>query len=179
VVEWGHNGGGPGLGIQVNLQDIQPVTHPLTTKLGNALVAGKLAGTIALQLSNARWQDGDGRLLLRGEAGKLVGLVIGGVPLPALTYEQLTIELALQQGHVMLKDVQMSGRDWQIAVQGRVSLSERLRQSAVDLTLRVHTSEIFVQQLGLAGLFLKQRRDHLGVSTLKVKGTLEHLKPIL
>jgi hypothetical protein len=73
----------------------------------------------------------------------------------------------------------MSGRDWRVAVQGSVSLNERLRQSPVDLTLRVHTSETFEHQLGLAGLLLKQRRDRLGFSTLKINGTLEHLNPVL
>jgi hypothetical protein len=43
----------------------------------------------------------------------------------------------------------------------------------------VRTSETVEQQLGLAGLLLKQRRDQLGVSILKINGTLEHLNPVL
>jgi type II secretion system protein N len=179
AVEWEHNGTGPVLDIHIELQDIRPAIHPLTTKLGNAIVAGKLAGTIALQLSNGHWQDGNGRLMLHGEAGNIAGLTIGSIQLPALTYDRLTVELVLQQRQVEVKDVQMSGRDWQVTVQGSVSLDERLRQSPVDLTLRVHTSETFEQQLGLAGILLKQRRDRLGSSTLKINGTLEHLNPVL
>ena len=80
---------------------------------------------------------------------------------------------------MVVKDLQMRGRDWQVAVQGNVSLNERLRQSPVDLTLRVHTSETLEQQLGLVGIFLKQRRDRLGFTALKISGTLEHLNPVL
>ena len=179
AVEWEHNGRGPLLGIQVNLQDIRPAAHPLTARLGNAIVAGKVAGTITLQLSNERWQDGTGRLILQGEAGSISSLAIGSVRLPSLSYDQLTAELTLQQRHVVVKDLQMSGRDWQVAVQGNVSLNERLRQSPVDLTLRVHTSETLEQQLGLVGIFLKQRRDRQGFTALKISGTLEHLNPVL
>jgi type II secretion system protein N len=179
AVEWEHNGRGPLLGIQVNLQDIRPGAHPLTARLGNAIVAGKVAGTITLQLTNGRWQDGTGRLILLGESGSIAGLAIGGVRLPSLTYDQLTAELALQQRHVVVKDLQMSGRDWRVAVQGNVSLNERLGQSPIDLTLRVHTSETLEQQLGLVGIFLKQRRDRQGFTALKISGTLEHLNPVL
>jgi type II secretion system protein N len=179
AVEWEHNGRGPLLGIHVNLQDIRPTAHPLTARLGNAIVAGKVVGTISLQLSNGRWQDGTGRLILQGESGSIAGLALGGVRLPALTYDQLTAELTLQQRHVVVKDLQMNGRDWQVAVQGNVSLNERLRQSPVDLTVRVHTSETLEQQLGLVGIFLKQRRDRQGFTALKISGTLEHLNPVL
>jgi type II secretion system protein N len=179
AVEWEHNGRGPLLGIQVNLQDIRPGAHPLTARLGNAIVAGKVAGTITLQLTNGRWQDGTGRLILLGESGSIAGLAISGVRLPSLTYDQLTAELALQQRHVVVKDLQMSGRDWRVAVQGNVSLNERLGQSPIDLTLRVHTSETLEQQLGLVGIFLKQRRDRQGFTALKISGTLEHLNPVL
>jgi type II secretion system protein N len=179
AVEWERNGREPGLDIHVDLQDIRPSTHPLTTRLGNAIMTGKLAGRLSLQLSNGPWQDGNGQLILRGESGNIAGLSIGGVPLPAVAYDQLSVELALQQRHVVVKDVQMSGRDWRVAVQGSIRLNEHLRHSPVDLTVRVHSSEAFEQQLGLVGLLLKQRRDRLGLSTLKINGTLAHLNPVL
>ena len=179
AVEWEHNGKGPLLGIHVDLQGIRPAAHPLATKLGNATVAGKLAGTITLQLSNGRWQDGNGRLMLQGEPGSITGLTLGGVKLPSLAYDQLTVELALQQRHVIVKDLQMSGRDWQVAVQGHVNLNDRLQQSPVDLTLHIQTSETLERQLGLVGMFLKQRRDRHGFTALKISGTLEHLNPVL
>ena len=179
AIEWEHNGKGPLLGIHVDLQGIRPATHPLATKLGSVTVAGKLAGTITLQLSNGRWQDGNGHLMLQGESGSIAGLAIGGVRLPPLAYDQLTADLALQQRRVVVKDLQMGGRDWQVAVQGHVSLNERLRQSPVDLTLHVHTSETLERQLGLIGIFLKQRRDRQGFTALKISGTLEHLNPVL
>jgi type II secretion system protein N len=179
AVEWEHNGRGPLLGIHVRLQDIRPTAHPLTARLGDAIVAGKVAGTITLQLSNGDWQEGTGRLMLQGESGNIAGLTVGGVRLPSLPYDQLTAELTLQQRHVVVKDLQMSGRDWQVAVQGNVSLNEHLRQSPVDLTVRVQTSETLEQQLGLVGLFLKQRRGREGVAALKISGTLEHLHPVL
>ena len=179
AVEWEHNGQGPLLGISVDLQDIRPADHPLVARLGNAVVEGKLAGNVTLQLPNGRWQDGNGRLIIQGETGSLAGLDIGGIRLPALTYEQLAAELTLQQRHVLVKDFQMRGRDWQVDVQGKVALNEPLRQSPIDLTLRVRTSEALEQQLGLVGMFLKQRRDRRGFTALKISGTLEHPNPVL
>jgi type II secretion system protein N len=179
AVEWEHNGKGPLLGINVALQDIRPAAHPLATKLGNALVEGKLAGNITLQLSNGRWQDGNGHLMIQGKGGNLSGLDIGGFQLPSLTYEQLAAELTLQQRHVVVQDFHMRGRDWQVDVQGKVSLNEPLRQSPIDLTLRVRTSEALEQQLGFVGMFLKQGRDRQGFTSLKISGTLEHPNPVL
>jgi type II secretion system protein N len=179
AVEWEHNGEGPLLGIQVNWHDIRPTVHPLTARLGHAIAAGKVAGTATLQLSHGGWQDGTGRLVLQGEPGNIAGLALGGLRLPALSYDRLTAELTLQQRRVVVRDLQMGGRDWQVAVQGNVSLNERLPQSPVDLTVRVHTSETLQQQLGLVGTFLKQRHDRQGFTDLKISGTLEHLKPML
>ena len=179
AVEWEHNGKAPLLGIHVELQDIRPAVHPLATQLGNAMVEGKFTGSVTLQLSDGRWQDGSGRLVIRSESGSIAGLDIGGVRLPSLPYEQLAGELALQQRQVAVKDFQMRGRDWQVDVEGNVSLNERLQQSPIDLTLRVRTSESFEQQLGLVGLFLKQRRDRRGFTALKISGTLEHPSPVL
>src|SRR5262245_20677868 len=56
AVEWEPNGRGSTLGIQVDVQDIRPAAHPLTAKLGNASVDGKLAGNMTLQLSSGSWQ---------------------------------------------------------------------------------------------------------------------------
>jgi type II secretion system protein N len=179
AIEWEHNGKGPLLGIQVEMQDIRPAAHPLATKLGNAIVEGKFTGTITLQLSDGRWQDGNGRLVIQSESGSIAGLDIGGVRLPALPYEQLAAEFALQQRHVVVKDFQMRGRDWQVDVQGNVSLNEHLRLSPIDLTLRVRTAESLEQQLGFVGMFLKQRRDRRGFTAVKISGTLEHPNPVL
>jgi type II secretion system protein N len=179
AVEWEHNGQGPLLDIDVALQDIRPAAHPLATKLGNATVEGKLASNITLQLPNGRWQDGRGRLIIQGKSGSIAGLDIGGVRLPSLTYEQLAGQLTLQQRHVVVDDFQILGRDWQVDVQGNVSLNEHLRQSPIDLTIRVRTSEVLEQQLGLIGLFLKQRRDRRDATVLKINGTLEHPNPVL
>jgi type II secretion system protein N len=179
TVGWEHNGKGPLLDIHVDLRDVRPTAHPLVTRLGDAIAAGKLTGTIALQFPNGRWQDGDGRLTLQGESGSIAGLAIGVVRLPSLAYDRITAELTLQQRRVVVKDLQMGGHDWQVAVQGHVSLNERLEQSLVDLTVRVHTSGTLEQQLGLAGLYLKQRRDRQGFTALKIGGTLEHPNPVL
>jgi len=179
TVAWEHNGKGPLLDIHADLQDIRPTAHPLATKLGDAIVAGKLAGAIALQFSNGRWQDGNGRLTLQGESGSVAGLAIGGVHLPSLAYDQLSAELILQQRRIVVKDLQVGSHDWRVAVQGQVSLHEHLQQSPVDLTVRVHISGTLEQQLGLAGLYLKQRRDRQGFTALKIGGTLEHLNPVL
>jgi type II secretion system protein N len=179
ALEWEHNGKGPMVGIHVDLQDIRPAAHPLAAKLGNAIVDGKLTGSMTLQLSSGRWQDGSGRLIIQGDAGSIGGLEIGGVRFPSLSYDQLTGELTLQQRSVVVKDFQIRGRDWQVDIQGKVSLNERLPQSPIDLTLRVRAPDAIEQQLGLVGVLLKQRRDRRGFAALKLSGTLEHPNPIL
>jgi type II secretion system protein N len=179
ALEWEHNGKGPMVGIHVDLQDIRPAAHPLAAKLGNAIVDGKLTGSMTLQLSSGRWQDGNGRLIIQGDAGSIGGLEIGGVRFPSLSYDQLTGELTLQQRSVVVKDFQIRGRDWQVDIQGKVSLNERLPQSPIDLTLRVRAPDAIEQQLGLVGVLLKQRRDRRGFAALKLSGTLEHPNPIL
>jgi type II secretion system protein N len=179
ALEWESNGKGPTLGIHVDLQDIRPAAHPLAAKLGNAIGDGKLGGSMTLQLSGGRWQDGNGRLIIQGGAGNIGALYIGGVQLPSLSYEQLTGELTLQQRSVVVKDFQIHGRDWQVDVQGKVSLNERLPQSPIDLTLRLRASDALEQQLGFIGMLLKQRRDRRGFAALKISGTLEHPNPVL
>jgi type II secretion system protein N len=179
AVEWEHNGQGPVLGIRANLQDIRPAAHPLVARLGTPAFEGKLAGNISLHLSGTHWQDGDGRLLIQGEAGSIAGLEIKGVRLPALAYEQLTGELVLQQRSLVVKNFLVQGRDWQVEVQGNVSLREVLLQSPLDLALRVRTSDALEQQLGMIGMFLKGRRDRRGVTAFKIGGTLENPNAML
>jgi type II secretion system protein N len=179
AAEWEHNGKGPTLGIRVDLQDMRLAAHPLAARLGQAKLEGKVAGSLTLQLSSGLWQDGNGRLTIHGDAGSIAGLEIGGVRLPSLGYEQLAGELTLLQRSVMVKDLQIRGRDWQVDIQGKVSLSERLPQSPIDLTLRVRAGEALEQQLGLVGMLLKQRRDRRGFTALKISGTLENPNPVL
>jgi type II secretion system protein N len=179
AVEWESNGKRPNLGIHVDLQGIRPAAHPLAAKLGNAMGDGKLAGSMTLQLSGGGWQDGSGHLTIHSDSGNIGGLDIGGVQLPSLTYEQLTGELTLQQRSVVVKDFQLRGRDWQVDVQGKISLNEPLPQSLIDLTLRVRASDALEQDLGIVGMLLKQRRDRRGFAALKISGTLEHPNPVL
>jgi len=179
AVEWESNGKAPNLGIHVDLQDIHPAAHPLAANLGKAIGDGKFAGSMTLQLSGGGWQDGNGHLTIQGDSGNIGGLDIGGVQFPSLSYEQLTGELTLQQRSVVVKDFQIRGRDWQVDVQGRISLSEPLPQSPIDLALRVRASDGLEQQLGFIGMLLKQRRDRRGFSALKISGTLEHPNAVL
>jgi type II secretion system protein N len=179
AAEWEHNGKGPTLAVRVDLQDIRLAAHPLAAQLGLTKLEGKLAGSMTLQLSSGQWQEGNGRLVIRGDAGSIAGLEIGGVRVPSLIYEQLAGEFTLLQRSVMLKDFQIRGRDWQVDVQGKVNLSEHLPQSPIDLTLRVRAAEALEQQLGLVGKFLKQRRDRRGFTALKISGTLGNPSPVL
>ncbi len=179
ALEWESNGTGPNLGIRVDLQDIRPSAHPLAAKLGKAIGDGKLAGSMTLHLSSGGWQDGNGRLTIRGDSGNIGGLDIGGVQFPSLSYEQFTGELALQQRSVLVREFQIHGRDWQVDVQGKVSLNEPLPQSHIDLTLRVRASDALAQQLGFVGMWLRQRRDRRGFAALKISGTLERPNPVL
>jgi type II secretion system protein N len=179
MVEWEQNGQGPLVGIHVDLQDFRPAAHPLVARLANAVVEGKLAGRLDLQLPHGRWQDGDGRLTVRSEAGSITGLALGGVRIPALSYEQLAVEFALQQRTVVVREFQLKGRDWQIDILGNLGLNEPLDHSLIDLTIRIRASEAMEQQLGFVGMFLRQRRDRRGFTTLKISGTLERPSPAL
>lgn len=173
AVEWQRNGQEPALGIRVELQDIQPTAHPLVASLENPPFEGKLTGNMTLHLSGAHWQDGNGRLLVQGDAGNMGNFDIKGVRLPALAYEQLTGELVLQQRSLVVKEFSVRGRDWQLEAHGNVSLRQDMLRSPLNLTIRVRASEGLEQQLGMAGMFLKQRRDRRGFSAFKIGGTLE------
>jgi type II secretion system protein N len=179
AVEWEHNGKGPIFEVRANLRDIRPAAHPLVARLGSPAFEGKLAGNVTLHLSSPQWQDGDGRLLIQGEAGSIAGLEIKGLRLPTLAYEQLAGELVLQQRSLVVKNFLMQGRDWQVEVQGNISLREALLQSPLDLALRVRTSDPLEQQLGMIGMFLKGRRDRRGFTAFKIGGTLENPNAML
>jgi type II secretion system protein N len=174
AVEWQENGQEPALGIRVDLRDIRPAVHPLVARLGNPPFEGKLTGNMTLQLSSSHWRDGNGRLMIQGDTGNIAGFEIKGVRLPPLTYEQLAGELVLQQRSLMVKEFSMRGRDWQLEAHGNVSLHQDMLQSPLNLTVRVRASEGLEQQLGMVGMFLKQRRDRRGFSSFKIGGTLEH-----
>jgi type II secretion system protein N len=179
AVEWEPNGGRPTLGMHISLQDIRPGAHPLAAKLGEAAFEGKVAGDITLQLAGAHWQDGNGRLIIQGGAGSISGLEISGIRLPSLSYEQLAGEAALRQRSVAIKVFQIRGRDWQVDLQGTIRLSERLRQSPIDLTLRLRAPEAVEQQLGIVGALLRLGRDRRGFTSLRIGGTLERPNPEL
>jgi CYTH domain-containing protein len=82
--------------------------------------------------------------------------------------------MVLQQRSLVLKEFSMRGRDWQLEAHGNVSLQQDTLQSPLNLTIRVRASEGLEQQLGMIGMFLKQRRDRRGFSSFKIGGTLEH-----
>ena len=179
AVEWQQNGKAPAMGIRVDLRDIRPAAHPLVARLGNPTLEGKLTGKLALHLSGRQWQDGNGHLVIQGDSGSISGLEIKGIRVPLLAYEQLAGELVLHQRSLMVKEFLMRGRDWQLEVQGNVSLQQFLRRSPLDLTLRVRTSETLEQQLGMVGMLLKQRRDRRGFAAFKIGGTLENSNVML
>jgi type II secretion system protein N len=174
AVEWQRNGQVPALGIRVDLHDIHPAVHPLAARFEDPPFEGKLTGNMTLHLSGSHWQDGNGRLTVQGAAGNIGSFEVRGVRLPSLSYEQLTGEMVLQQRSLVLKEFSMRGRDWQLEAHGNVSLQQDTLQSPLNLTIRVRASEGLEQQLGMVGMFLKQRRDRRGFSAFKIGGTLEH-----
>jgi type II secretion system protein N len=174
TVEWQRNGQGPALGIRVDLQDVHPAVHPLAARFEDPPFKGKLTGNMTLHLPGSHWQDGNGRLTVQGAAGNIGSFEVKGVRLPSLSYEQLTGEMVLKQRSLVLKEFSMRGRDWQLEAHGNVSLQQDMLQSLLNLTVRVRASEGLEQQLGMVGMFLKQRRDRRGFSAFKIGGTLEH-----
>jgi type II secretion system protein N len=179
AVEWQQNGQEPALGIRVDLQDIRPAAHPLVAKLENPPFEGKLTGNMTLHLPGSHWQDGNGRLTVQGAAGSIGSFEVQGVRLPSLTYEQFTGELVFQQRSLEIKEFSMRSQDWQLEAHGNVSLRQDMLQSPVNLIVRVRASEGIEQQLGMVGMFLKQRRDRRGFSAFKIGGTLERPRATL
>jgi type II secretion system protein N len=179
AVKWEQNGETSGLGLRADLRDIRPAAHPLAARWGLQSLESRLAGNIALQLADQRWRTGNGRLIIQGEGGTIAGIEVKGMRLPPLAYEQLTGELLLAQQNLVVKEFVLRGRDWQLEVQGQIAFQEILRQSPLDLTLRVRTSEPLEQQLGMLGMVLKQRRDRRGFSAFKIGGTLENPSAML
>ena len=174
AVEWEQNGKAPNLGIRADLRGIRPATHPLVAKWEPQPFEGRLTGSLTFQLADQHWRNGNGRLMLQSEGGSIAGLEVKGLRLPALTYEQLTGELLLSQQRLVVKEFHLRGRDWQLEVQGHISLQELMRQSPLELTIRVRASETLEQQLGMIGMMLRQRRDRRGFSAFKISGTLEN-----
>jgi type II secretion system protein N len=175
-VAWEQDGDGSGVQLRAQLQDVHLSALLLADRLSKGTVEGKFTGSMMLQMSSARGQEGESRLVFQAEAGGLPGLEVMGVKFPALAYEQLGGELVLQTQNVIIRDLLVRGRDWQVDARGKVGLREDLLQSMLDVTLRVRSSEAFEQQLGLVGTFLKQRRDRRGFASFRLSGTLGNPK---
>lgn len=178
-VVWERTGESPVVEVSANVQDVRLDALPLGDRVGNMKLGGKLVGNMTLRMTSPRWEEGEGRLVFRGDAGGLPAVEVMGVKFPALAYEQFGGELALQTRTVVISDVRALGRDWQLDVRGRVGLTKNLSQSTLDLTLRARVSEALEQQLGLVGTFLKQRRDRRGFASFRIGGTLSNPKFIL
>jgi type II secretion system protein N len=172
TIAWQQNGPGALVDVQAHLHDVHLGSHPAVARLGNTVVESKLLGDLTLRVPNAAWQEGEGRLTLQGEAGRVTGLQLAGVQLPPLVYEQLSGEVVWQTPGVVVREFLLRGRDWQFDVQGKLNLTAHLPASTLDLTLRVRISDMLEQQLGLVGTALKQRRDRRGFSSFKIEGTL-------
>ncbi len=171
-VTWERDGEEPTVDVRAGVRDVRLGTVPLDVRLGKATLEGKLMGSLTLRLPGSRWQEGEGRLVFQADAGALGELPVLGLRIPALAYDQLSGELALQPGSVMLRDLLLRGRDWQIGARGKVGLAESLPQSLLELTLQVRASEALEKQLAGLGTFLKQRRDRRGFASFRIGGTL-------
>ncbi len=172
AIEWKRAGNNPTVAIRADLQGLHPGIHPLVARLSPAAVEGKLMAEMTLQIPTAQWQDGEGRLVLRGDVGSLTGVAVMGVKFPSLPYEQLAADFELQPHSVIVRNFLIQGRDWQFDAQGRIGLTEGLAQSTLDVTLHVRTSEAFAQQLGVVGTTIQQRRDRRGLTSFRIGGTL-------
>ena len=172
TIAWQQNGPGAMVDIQAHLRDVHLGIHPAVARLGNTVVESTLLGDLTLRVPNSAWQEGEGRLILQGGAGRVTGLEVAGVQLPALVYEQLSGDVVWQTPGIVVRELLLRGRDWQFDVHGKLNLTTHLPASTLDLTLRVRTSDTLEQQLGLVGAALKQRRDRRGFSSFRIEGTL-------
>jgi type II secretion system protein N len=172
TIEWQQNRQDAVVEIQGYLREIRPGIHPAVARLGKTTIDGTLLGNLALRVPKSAWKEGQGQLTLKGDAGRITGLEFSGVQLPALPYEQLSAEVVWQMRHVVVRELSIQGRDWQLDVQGKVNLTNHLPASTLDLTMRVRAMDNLEQQLGLIGTVLKQRRDRRGFSSFRIAGTL-------
>jgi type II secretion system protein N len=179
TVEWQRNGQEATVDLQAALHDLHPGAHPALVQLAKATVDGRLAGEMRLRIANASWQQGEGRVVLHGEAGRVAGLEVGGGQWPSLTYEQVSGEIVWQRRDLLVRDLLIRGRDWQFDLQGHMHLTTPLPASPLDLTVRVRASEPLEQQLGFLGTVLKQRRDRRGIASFRIGGTLGQPRVVL
>jgi type II secretion system protein N len=171
-VTWGHEGEKPRVELHADVRDVRLDGIPSLASLAKAAVKGRLMGSMTLWMPGSRWQEGEGRLVFQTDAGGLSGIEVMGIRLPALAYDQLGGELALRTRSVVVREILVRGRDWQLALRGEVGLTEPLTQSSLDLILGIRSSEALEQQLGVIGALLKQRRERRETPSFRIGGTL-------
>ncbi|MGH8055866.1 MAG: type II secretion system protein GspN, partial [Candidatus Entotheonellia bacterium] len=130
-----------GLELRADVRDVHLDALPLAAILATPPLQGKLMGTMTLWMPRPRWQESEGRLVFQASAGGLSGIEVMGVRFPALTYDQLGGELALQTRSLVVRELSVRGRDWQLGLRGKVGLNDNFPQSTLELTLGVRSSE--------------------------------------
>jgi len=162
----------PGIELRADVRDVHLDALPLTATLATPPLQGKLMGTMTLWIPKPRWQESEGRLVFQAGAGGLSGIEVMGVRFPSLAYDHLGGELALQTRSLVVRELSVRGRDWQLGLRGQVGLNDNFPQSTLDLTLGIRSSEALEQQLGSIGAFLKQRRERRELLSFRIGGTL-------
>jgi type II secretion system protein N len=142
-------------------------SYPMLKDFGFRL-SGKLGGNFEMN-----GDSGKGRLWTKGLASR--ELKVKGFPVPDLDFEKGWFEAELKGDRLMVKKLELDGKDLTIRATGDLVLRER---GTINLTVKLKPSERLAhEQSGV--LSLLKNRDAEGFYQLTIGGLLSEPMPIL
>ncbi len=141
--------------------------YPLLKDLG-LQVSGRLGGNFEM-----RGDAGKGRFLFKNLAWR--GLKVKGFPLPDLDFEQAWVEAELKGDRLMVKKMQMEGKELKLLTSGDMVLRER---GSLSLVVKLKPSERLAREYAAVVSLLKNR-DADGFYQFTLGGTLSEPMPRL
>ena len=141
--------------------------YPLLKDLG-LQASGRIGGNFDL-----RGDAGKGRFLIKNLAWR--GLKIKGFPLPDLDFEQAWLEAELKGDRLLVKKMEMEGKELKILTSGDLVLRER---GSLNLVVKLKPSERLAREYS-AFVSLLKNRDADGFYQFTLGGTLDMPMPRL
>jgi type II secretion system protein N len=141
--------------------------YPLLKDLG-LQVSGRLGGNFDM-----RGDAGKGRFLFKNLAWR--GLNVKGFPLPDLDFEQAWVEAELKGDRLLVKKMEMEGKELKLLTSGDMVLRER---GSLNLVVKLKPSERLAREYAGVVSLLKNR-DADGFYQFTLGGTLDMPMPRL
>jgi type II secretion system protein N len=151
----------------VNADGLDISAYPLLKDLG-LQVSGRIGGNFDM-----RGDAGKGRFLFKNLAWR--GLKVKGFPLPDLDFEQAWLEAELKGDRLLVKKMEMEGKELKILASGDMVLRER---GSLNLVVKLKPSERLVREYSAVVSLLKNR-DADGFYQFSLGGTLDMPMPRL